>query len=641
MCRASRRRDVFAWVLADPAVIHEALGKLERALSGWDELCRDVNAAIPAGTFPAGHDDPPGSVRSALQEARQALAEFAEAIDEHAVAVQDSVAEENHTPARPQGDPGIQERLAALARADGRCRARLEHATGLLASDGTRPWLANPPARAALMRASMSLLDNPDQLRALLEGQRGDVVADLVDRYPAVGQALCEPWIAPPPMPADLMSAAYFGGANNVSSGSDPDAAAPLHRIADVRAFLSRQDPGTLRRWALLWPHWFGRLDGAPLPVRFVANRLLLRHALTGLANADRRYDEAESARRTAARSWPARLVLGIRTAWSSREVLAGLWSPAWVAQALARSEARTRIRLLQSLLHEPQDDGRPGAADVTSLEEWLPSGRRQVLMFDPIGRGLLAELRGRLDGSTRHLAVLVPGTGTAIRGFHMPAQFAADLVAADPDGTTAALAWMGCELPLAYGTESPLARFALAGAQPLCDLVAGLHVPAGVDVTAIGHSYGGVVVGAAERLGLLVDKVIHLASPGAGPGVRGVSDYPPVDALGRPRAVRRWSLRAPGDPVAWVSRIEPLRRWRVASRTRRWWPRRGGVWRFDLGVDPAALEGITVLPAGHWERDAAGFVAGTPLVGLAAHTGVTNPATTAFQRLIEVVRLP
>ena len=133
-------------------------------------------------------------------------------------------------------------------------------------------------------------------------------------------------------------------------------------------------------------------------------------------------------------------------------------------------------------------------------------------------------------------------------------------------------------------------------------------------------------------------DRIVHIASPGAGPGVRGAGDYPEVDPLGRPRRQVRYSLTAPGDPVVWAQRFEAP--WGVLPAAVR---RRLQAWGagLSLGVDPTRLRGVRILPAGAWEVDGSGHRAGDPLVGPAAHAGVTARGTSAFRRLVEVVGAP
>lgn len=646
---------VYPWVRADPGLAYEAVGKLNRFAHAWRELLSDVDAALGTsltdspGSVAPGPDQPesdepesdePGSYipesgeapRAAVAESKRRVAPYsasrvAEAIDAVREALADLAAaiDEHAGPATRTTDPA---RLTTLADADGRCRDRVEHAARLLPTSGLEPWL-DPGVTAP--GDPGSLARDPERLRVTLAAWAAADIAALLTGYPALADALCEPAMTKPPW-GEL-----------AAPPAAVDEASSLRHVVAVRAAMAAADPDTVRRAGLLWPRAVAGLDGAPLSVRFEANRLLLRQSLATSVDADRRHEEAEARRRTGGRA--ARLCHAVRRAWSSRDALAAVWSPAWLSESLSREDARVRVRLVQSLLHQGQGDGRGGP--------WRP---RQVLVFDPRGRGRVAELRGHLDRSTEHVAVIVPGTGTAMRGFHMPAQFAADLVAADPRGGTAALAWMGTDFPQAFANESPLARFAVAGAPRLRDVVEALDVPAGADITVIGHSYGGAMTGAAECLGLRADKVIHLASAGAGPGVRGVADYPEFDPLGRPRWVRRWSLTAPGDPITWARRVDlPGRLGRLSGRLGSLSGRLGRRTRrpgrfaarlppaatFDLGVDPTSLTGITILDAGIWERDVGRYRAGTPLTGFVGHAGVTHPATTAFRELAEVVMGP
>ncbi|MBK7721523.1 MAG: hypothetical protein IPI32_04630 [Austwickia sp.] len=587
-----------AWLRADPGLVGEALGKLQRAVRDWDSLCQDLAALL--GPTPAdGSPGPAGAIREALVLVRDALAETADVLH----------------PFPADSAAGQRTRSACLA-ADADLAGRLAEAADLLPCHGLRAWLRDPSANADLETRALVARNDPDGLRELLGSVPGAAVADLIARYPGLGDSLCRSTASLPPAPPEVLGPA----AGSPPPPNDPGRTS-VHRVVAVRAYLDGLDPDVVLRWGVLWPRYVGAWDGAPLEVRYAANRQLLRHALSVLSDADRRHERVgatgpferllvDAARRV--RSWrpgPGRAAGGSSADWTERRTV--------------REDDRTRVRLIQALLHGQDDAGR--------------AGRRQILLFDPTGRGRLAELRGRYDDRTRHVVILVPGTGTAMRGFHMPAQFAADLVAADPEGGAVALAWMGCALPSAAGAQAPLARFARAGAEPLRDVVEALAVPSGADITVIGHSYGGVLVGAAERVGLRADKVIHLASPGSGPGVRSVADYPDTDPLGRHRRVRRWSLTAPGDPIIWARRLDPAgwfqRLRRVRSRTSRAWA------ALDLGADPTTLAGIVLLPAGRWERDVPGYPEGTPVTGIPGHTGVTHPATTAFRNLVEVIR--
>lgn len=621
---------VYPWVRADPGLVPEALAKLDRHLAAWRELLRDVEQVL--GTSLAVEPQSSAAaagVSHALILARDALAQLSTAIDDHAPALRDGGdAPKGRLPA------GSMDALRVLAEADGRCRVALEAAAEGLPTCGLRPWFEPGVTAPADPK---TLAGDPDALRSAVAGWPAADVAMLLAAYPALGDAVCAPSATGPPggalvsSPTDVVSRSSTKPRSE--NPADTDHGASLRRVVDVRSFLAERDPDEVRRWGLLWPSVLGGLDGVPPPVRFEANRLRLRHALAASLDADRRYEQEAVRRRTASRGRFAGARAAFRGAWSSRDALASVWSPGWVFGWQARSDARVRIRLLQSLLHRENRDGRTGPG--------RPPRRRQVLVFDPVGRGRLVEVCGRLDDATQHLVVVVPGTGTALRGFHLPASFAADLVAADHRGRTAAVAWMGCDFPGAFANESPLARFAWAGAPRLRDVIEALDPPPGADITVIGHSYGGVLIGAAERLGMRVDKVVHLASAGAGPGVERVEDYPDTDPLGRPRRVRRWSLTAPGDPITWARRVD------LSGRARRLGrrpapvgllPVRSGLAELDLGADPATLAGVRVLDAGHWEQDVGRHRAGDPLTGVAGHTAITHRHTSAFRQIAAVV---
>ncbi len=342
-----------------------------------------------------------------------------------------------------------------------------------------------------------------------------------------------------------------------------------------------------------------GDQDRPSLAARVAGHRRQLRAELASLRRDDAAFERLATAHRHADSNqhWQ-RLAGRITTAWLVRDRV-----------GKRREDLRTRARLYESLLNDRVSDGQ---GDVRL---------RQVIEFDPVGAGRIAELWGPEPSVAAAVAIFVPGTGTAMRGFHLPTAVARDLASADPRGQTAVIAWMGADFPPALGAAAIRAGYARAAAPTLRDHIAGLGVSATTPVTLIGHSYGGPIVGAAECLGVRAERVIHLASAGAGPGVGSVRDYPRLDHTGRPRAVRRYALRAPGDPVALARTVRAVT---------------GG--RADLGVDPARLDGVQVLPAGVWEADAAGHRRGDPLRGTAGHAQVTMPGTTAFRLMVEII---
>ena len=71
------------------------------------------------------------------------------------------------------------------------------------------------------------------------------------------------------------------------------------------------------------------------------------------------------------------------------------------------------------------------------------------------------------------------------------------------------------------------------------------------IPVTYIGHSYGGSILGTAERLGLTADRTLYLEAAGAGVGVDDPSDW-----HNRNPDVLRFSMTAPLDPIAWCRAV-------------------------------------------------------------------------------------
>lgn len=410
-----------------------------------------------------------------------------------------------------------------------------------------------------------------------------------------------------------------------------PDLAVRLAEARDQPAE-GRLPPGS----EPLWPALVGPQEGADPARRVAGNRHLVRAALVAARRDDSAVEAlAEAYRKAESRDLLTRARGRLTAAWLDRGRLGSLLALESDQPGRRRGDLRVRIRLYQALLYDQVP------ADATGA---LPPQPRQVLLFDPSGPGRLAELWGPVPQRAARVVVFVPGTGTAIAGFHEPSRVARDLAEAGIDGGTAAIAWMGADFPLGIGNQALLSRFAREAAAPLCAHLDGLGVPTGVPITLIGHSYGGVMVGAAERNGIRADRVVHLASPGAGPAVRSVTDYADRDSRGRPRSVRRYVLTAPGDPVRWARRRA---RGRAGGRVRRRSPvpAAAAMSRLaaavDLGVDPTRLAGVVVLPAGEWEVDAPGRRRGQRLFGPSGHADVTRPGTTAFRRLTEVVNAP
>ncbi|MFJ7909888.1 alpha/beta hydrolase [Kitasatospora sp. NPDC096204] len=272
-----------------------------------------------------------------------------------------------------------------------------------------------------------------------------------------------------------------------------------------VAAFFAGLDPARQDALAARHPLVVGNLDGAPVALRYRANALAL------------------AAERT-------------------RE-LARATDPALTPQDHAA--ARTRAERYRALL----------------------DGGRQVLAFDPRGRGQVAEVYGDLATAPR-TAVIVPGSDIDLLRFDRasdpygtPAGMARALLDAT-DRQTAVIAWAGYTTPLGLGPDAATEDLARAGAPRLTRLLDGLAVTTRPQAppTVFCHSYGSVVCGLARPTPAQSSGVVVLGSPGM--GVDSAADLDPgvplwatarngSDWIGEVPNVRLFGLGHGADPTA------------------------------------------------------------------------------------------
>ncbi|MGW3205297.1 alpha/beta hydrolase [Streptomyces sp. NPDC001135] len=155
---------------------------------------------------------------------------------------------------------------------------------------------------------------------------------------------------------------------------------------------------------------------------------------------------------------------------------------------------------------------------------ESLLSPGRQILAFDPEGSGRVAEVFGNLDEAQR-VSVVVPGVDTDLLTFEKtyspytaPVGMAKALYGAEraqrPTTRTAVIAWADYTAPDGLGMDAATGLRAAEGAVRLDALVGGL--PGHAPVAMICHSYGSVVCGvAAHSLPRRVTDIAVAASPG------------------------------------------------------------------------------------------------------------------------------
>ncbi|MCT9087858.1 alpha/beta hydrolase family protein [Streptomyces sp. ASQP_92] len=180
-----------------------------------------------------------------------------------------------------------------------------------------------------------------------------------------------------------------------------------------------------------------------------------------------------------------------------------------------------------------------------------LAAPDRQILAFDPRGRGQVAQVYGELEGAA-HVSVIVPGSDIDARTFDRakdpygtPAGMATALRDAD-HGATAVIAWAGYTTPVGVGVDAASGRLAEAGAGRLARLTEGLDAVGAPDPVLFCHSYGSVVCGLAAHRTDASDIVV-LGSP----GMRADT----VADLGT--EARVWAAKDPSDWIDDVPHIE------------------------------------------------------------------------------------
>lgn len=271
-----------------------------------------------------------------------------------------------------------------------------------------------------------------------------------------------------------------------------PAADAPPYKLAHFFAALTdAQQAGLARKYPLV----VGNLNGAPVTLRYRANRLALEQART-----------AEQARVHDSRLSPD-----------------------------GRADAQHRVDRFRSMLAEG----------------------RHFLAFDPSGRGHAAEVFGDLDRAER-VSVVVPGVDTNLLTLERtgdktnaaPVGMAKSLYAAEHSGhpgvRTAVIAWADYTAPAGIGMDAALGNLAERGAVRLDALVKSL--PGAAPVSLFCHSYGSVLCGVAADE--LPGRVTDIAVAGS-PGMR-------VDNAGQLHTrANVWAMRDHDDWIADVPNLE------------------------------------------------------------------------------------
>ncbi|MEW1753907.1 alpha/beta hydrolase [Streptomyces angustmyceticus] len=263
---------------------------------------------------------------------------------------------------------------------------------------------------------------------------------------------------------------------------------------ATLRAFFGKLTGGDKQRLARRYPLVVGNMNGAPVRLRYRANRMAL--------------DDARAVEKQ--RMGDRRLT------------------------PVGRQEAGRLMHRFASMM----------------------SPARQILAFDPAGDGRAAEVFGNLPAAQR-VSVVVPGVDTNLSTFERtaratsaPVGMARSLYSAErearPGTRTAVIAWADYTSPAGMGVEAATGKLAADGAVRLRALVDAL--PSSDTVSLFCHSYGSVVCGLAART--LPSNVEDIAVAGS-PGMRAGS----LAGLGT--RARVWAMRDADDWIADVPYLE------------------------------------------------------------------------------------
>ena len=201
-----------------------------------------------------------------------------------------------------------------------------------------------------------------------------------------------------------------------------------------------------------------------------------------------------------------------------------------------------------------------------------------------------------------------MPGLNTTFDGSADDVATARRFVAGS-GGNVAMITYLGGPFPtgeLAAGiADAADARYALGMAPRLVAFSEDVERRVGDrPVTYVGHSYGGSIVGTAERFGLTADRVVYVEAAGAGVGVHDPSDW-----HDRNPAVIRFSMTAPGDPISAVQ----------------------GIPFGSHGADPDQMAGVVPLATGR-------RLTGGPMTGPSTHSDVLTEPSDAWRNILAVI---
>jgi len=191
---------------------------------------------------------------------------------------------------------------------------------------------------------------------------------------------------------------------------------------------------------------------------------------------------------------------------------------------------------------------------DQANAQEAIPAGR-QLLGYDPRGRGMVTEVFGALSKADR-IIVVIPGSDVDLGHYEGPnklrpmAQSVFSEANRQRPGSVAVIAWAGYETPVGVGAHAARSEYAQAGADRLLRLLEGLAPHVDAEFSMLCHSYGSIVCARAApgltEIGTEVSDIVVFGSPGM--------DVDTADQLDT--SARVWAARAEADWIKWIPSI-------------------------------------------------------------------------------------
>ncbi|MBC7270581.1 MAG: hypothetical protein H5T76_18055 [Streptomyces sp.] len=249
--------------------------------------------------------------------------------------------------------------------------------------------------------------------------------------------------------------------------------------------------------------------------------------------------------------------------------------------------------------------------------KEGLPEA--YLLGFDPEGNGRAIVATGNPD-TAQHQAVYVPGTTSNLEkiggDINRMTELWRQTNQASPGASVSTITWLGYDAPLSIVKDAPFEHYAYDGAPAYRRFMDGLDAshtgPGEPHRTAIGHSYGTTLIGAAAETGHLnADDVIFAGSPGVKVGSAEEMDVPKGHV---------WNQEAENDPVPDIGR------WGHGGSN---WRPGGGVFLIPSDEEAFGANQMNTGPEGSGP-------AGT--TGATGHSEYWNRGTTALKNQALVV---